>query len=69
MRVSLIGCLLVAAELGLIYFYSEAMGNNDVKAVYEAGVYLVSGQLFLLLAARRAIKKDDMLVKAADRIR
>ena len=53
----------------LSFYYSEEMGSSETKAHYLAGIYLVAAQVFLLLAARRAIRKDEMLVRSADRIR
>jgi hypothetical protein len=53
----------------LAFYYSEEMGAADTRAHYLAGIYLIAAQVFLLLAARRAIRKDEMLVRSADRIR
>ncbi len=53
----------------LAFYYSEEMGTTDTRAHYLAGIYLIAAQVFLLLAARRAIRKDEMLVRSADRIR
>lgn len=53
----------------LAFYYSEEMGSADTRAHYLAGIYLIAAQVFLLLAARRAIRKDEMLVRSADRIR
>ncbi len=69
MRLCMLGSLLAAVQLVLIFYYSEAMGAETTKAHYLPGVYLVAVQVFLLLASRRSIRKDEMLVRAADRIR
>ncbi len=68
-RLSMLGGLLAAVQLILIFYYSDAMGPVNITAHYLPGVYLVAAQVFLLLAARRFIRKDEMLVRAADRIR
>ncbi|MDQ3050964.1 MAG: DUF4293 domain-containing protein [Bacteroidota bacterium] len=68
-RLCMLGGLLAAVQLILIFYYSDAMGPVSITAHYLPGVYLVAAQVFLLLAARRFIRKDDMMVKAANRIR
>jgi len=68
-KLCMLGGLLATVQLILIFYYSEAMGSETTEVHYLAGVYLVAIQVFLLMAARRAIRKDDMMVKAADRIR
>ena len=69
LRLSMMGGLLVMVQLILIFYYSEGMGTGTTKPHYLAGVYLVALQVLLFMAARRFIRRDEMLVRAADRIR
>lgn len=69
LRLCMLTTLLTMVLLVLIFYYSEKMGLADVKAHYLAGVYLAATQVFMVLAARRFIRKDEMMVRAADRIR
>jgi hypothetical protein len=68
-RLCMFGGLLATVFLVVIFYYSENMGPETERPHYLAGVYLVALQVFLLLGARRFIRKDEMLVRAADRIR
>jgi hypothetical protein len=68
-RLSMLGSLVSTILLILIFYYSENMGDVQLKPHYQAGVYLIAVQVFLFMAARRSIRKDEMLVRAADRIR
>ncbi|HMT30315.1 MAG TPA: DUF4293 domain-containing protein [Bacteroidia bacterium] len=69
MKLSMLTSLFTMVFLILVFYYSEAMGPETSKAHYLPGVYLIAVQVFLLLAARRFIRKDEMLVRSADRIR
>ncbi|MBL0073072.1 MAG: DUF4293 family protein [Bacteroidetes bacterium] len=69
MRMCMLAGVFAAIELILVFYYSEEMEVKTARAHYLAGVYLIAVQVFLLLASRRAIRKDEMLVRAADRIR
>ena len=69
LRLSMIGGLLVTVQLILIFYYSEGMEPTAFKPHYLSGVYLVAVQVLLFMVARRFIRKDEMLVRAADRIR
>ncbi len=68
-RLCTFGSLLIAVLLVLIFYYADGMGTKQVKPVYLPGIYLVAVQVLLLMLSRRFIRKDEMLVKAADRIR
>jgi nitric oxide reductase large subunit len=64
--------LLVMGVIALILFYVEKLVSHyfpEPRAVYLWGAYLPFLQVVFLLLAARAIKKDEELVKAADRIR
>ncbi len=65
---SILICLaIITAE----YFLSDAMGNHQGKAnaVYMHASYVPLVQLLLIRLAVRGIKKDQELVRSADRIR
>lgn len=68
-KLCMLNSLLIAVLLVLIFYYSDGMGSKQIKPVYLPGIYLVAVQVLLLMLSRRFIRKDDMLVKAADRIR
>lgn len=69
LKLSMLTGLFTIVLMILAFYYSEEMGTADTRAHYLAGIYLIAAQVFLLLAARRAIRKDEMLVRSADRIR
>lgn len=69
MKLCMLSSLLSTGLLLLIFYYSEAMGPAETKVHYQAGVYLVAVQVLLLFLARNSIRKDEMLVRSADRIR
>jgi len=60
--------LITGVMLVMVFFYSDNL-KGEGNAHYLAGTYLVAAQAFLILAARRFIRKDDMLVRASQRIR
>ncbi len=68
-RLTMINGLLSIVLLILVFYYSENMGTSEQRVHYLAGVYLIPIQIFLLLAARRSIMRDERLIRAADRIR
>jgi hypothetical protein len=64
--------LICCAYLVVIFYFSDKLAtvsvqNTNVK--YLAGTYIVAIQAFLILLAQRSIRKDELLVRAADRIR
>lgn len=64
--------LIAAAFIAADFFLSEAMGKEyavESNVQYQAASYFPILQIILLMMAIKAIKKDDDLVKAADRIR
>jgi len=65
----MLGGLLTTIELILIFYFSEDLGGSTEHAHYLPGVYLAALQIFCFVAARRFIRKDEKLVRAADRIR
>jgi hypothetical protein len=68
MRLCMFLGLLATVELILVFYLSDQLeGGSQVH--YLTGTYLVAVQVFLLLGARRSIRKDEILVRSADRIR
>jgi hypothetical protein len=68
-RLTVLTGLLSGVLMVMVFYYSDQMAGEGVKVHYLAGIYLIAAQVFLLLAARRAIRKDEQLIRAADRIR
>jgi hypothetical protein len=68
-RLCMITGMLAIVLLMMVFYYSEDMGVTEQRVHYLAGIYLIPVQIFMLLAARRAIIRDERLVRAADRIR
>ena len=63
--------LLMAGNIGLIYYFStkgEAI-IVESQGSYELGFFIVAAALLFNSLANRFIRKDDRLVKSADRIR
>jgi heme/copper-type cytochrome/quinol oxidase subunit 3 len=60
--------LFAAFFLGLVFYFSDSI-QGEGKPHYITGTYLVAVQVFLILAARRFIRKDEQLVRASQRIR
>jgi len=64
--------LLVSAFIVVDFYFSDGLGKefgDEYKTMYLAGSYFPIIQIILLVMAIRAIKKDEDLVKSADRIR
>jgi hypothetical protein len=64
--------LLHIVLIGLIFLYY--VGHFEVafkvaQPSYQAGIFLPIVSLLLLILASRAIRKDEALVKSADRLR
>jgi len=64
-------CLLL--NVGLIagmFFYSDSIANKlEASAHYTYSTYIVMVPLIFLWLANRAIRKDELKVRAADRLR
>jgi len=68
-RLTALTGLLSAVLLILTFYYSDSMAEAGGRPHYLSGVYLIAAQTFLFMAARRFIRKDEQLVRSADRIR
>ena len=64
--------LAMGAILGLTYYYTtkgNALLNPDVQGTFHVGFYIIAAALFFNSLANRFIRKDEKLVRSADRIR
>jgi len=73
-RLQLRACRLILIVIfimvGLLFYTSDTISNGlDQKVVFKVGTYLPLLQVVFIFLAHRAIKKDDALVKSADRLR
>lgn len=82
MRVVMVGFLLNVVYVALLFlwavdayghefttFATGIMGLDEPHTVYSAGTYIPFVTLVLLFFAQRAIKRDELKVRAADRLR
>ena len=73
MRLIRFGVLLNIVFLALVFFYYvpelEAMIDTTADYVTEPGIYLSILPLVFLVLALRFIRKDEKLIRAADRLR
>ncbi len=68
-RLTSITTLLLIVLIILIFRSSDSVAGVGGPPLYLTGVYLIAVQAFLYILARRAIRKDELLVRSADRIR
>jgi Na+/H+ antiporter NhaD/arsenite permease-like protein len=61
----LLSCILLVA----VFWYSDRISSIPSNSQYLAGVYLLFVQLFVLIRAIKSIRKDEDLVRSADRLR
>jgi hypothetical protein len=62
--------LLSLILLGLIFFATDSLSSiTDVKVHYLFGIYLPVIEIVFLYLAIRFIKRDEELVRSADRLR
>ena len=67
-----INLLLITATLGAAFFFSnkgEQLLNLKLEGQFLAGFYLPTLALLLNLLANRFIRRDEQLVRSADRLR
>lgn len=56
--------------IGLLFYTSDTFSSGlDQKVIFKTGTYLPLIQVVLVFLAHRGIKKDDDLVRSADRLR
>ena len=62
--------LLTLILLGLMFFAADTMSQtNEMKVQYKYGIYLPIVQVVFFFLAARFIKRDEDLVRSADRLR
>ena len=62
--------IIIFIMIGLLFYTSDTLSSGlDQKVVFKVGTYLPLLQVIFVFLAHRAIKKDDDLVKSADRLR
>jgi hypothetical protein len=70
MRLCRLMLILIFVMIGLMFYTSDAISSGlDEKVVYKVGTYLPLLQVVFIFLAHRSIRKDDKLVKSADRLR
>ncbi len=69
-RLCNVGLLLNCLLIGLLFFVADTMSSNmNQRVQYLYGSYLPLIELIFLFLASRFVKKDEELVKSADRLR
>lgn len=69
-RITAILLLVHIALIAAMFYYADSIEKQvTAKAVYEAGAYIALIPLVFLVLANRAVRKDEKLVRSADRIR
>ncbi len=69
-RLCTIGLLLTCLLIGLLFFVADTMSSNmNQRIEYQYGSYLPLFELIFLFLASRFVKKDEELVRSADRLR
>ena len=62
--------IIIFVMIGLLFYTSDTYSSGlDQKVVFKTGTYLPLLQVVFIFLAHRAIKKDDELVRSADRLR
>ncbi len=71
-KLGLLNSLLIGGTLAAIVYFSfegEELSANAVQGDYEFGLYLPAVAMVLNLLSNRFIRRDEMLVRSADRLR
>ncbi|MFM2136803.1 MAG: hypothetical protein RL021_2203 [Bacteroidota bacterium] len=70
MRLANVNLLLICILIGLLFFLADTLGTTRQAPIsYGYGSYLPLIQLIFTFLASRAIRKDEELVRSADRLR
>ncbi len=78
MRMAMVGFLITLIYVFLLFFWavdryadllSAGMGGTQPEVTWFVGAFAPMGALVFFFLAQRAIKKDEALVRAADRLR
>jgi len=68
-RICSLNILLVSTLIVSVFYFSDKPVTADATLNFEPGAYLVLLNLVLLWLSLRSIRKDDALVRSADRLR
>lgn len=69
-KLTAISLLLNVGLIGGMFFYSDRFSESiSARADYSTGTYIVVIPLIFLVLANKAIRKDELKVRAADRLR
>ena len=71
-KLGLLNSLLIGGALAAIVYFSfegEELSANTVQGEYEVGLYLPAIAMILNLLANRFIRRDEQLVRSANRLR
>lgn len=70
LRLANVNLLLICILIGLLFFLADTLGTTRQAPIsYRYGSYLPLIQLIFTFLASRAIRKDEELVRSADRLR
>ncbi|VXD20806.1 DUF4293 domain-containing protein [Marinoscillum sp. 108] len=72
MKLGALNSLIMGGCLGMTYYYStkgDQMLNPNTAGNFEIGFYIIAAALLFNSLANRFIRKDEKLVRSADRIR
>lgn len=72
MQLNTLNSLVMAGVLGMSYYYStigDKMLNPEIPGNFQIGFYIIAAALLFNSLGNRFIRKDEKLVRSADRIR
>lgn len=72
MQLNTLNSLMMAGVLGTTYYYStigDKMLDPEMPGNFQAGFYIIAAALLFNSLGNRFIRKDEKLVRSADRIR
>lgn len=70
LRLANVNLLLICILIGLLFFLADTLGTTRQAPIsYRYGSYLPLIQLIFTFLASRSIRKDEELVRSADRLR
>ena len=61
--------LLIVVLIALVFQQSEVVATEKTHVVYHVGTYVTVASILWVFLASKAIKKDEELVRSADRLR
>jgi hypothetical protein len=70
LRICRLILILIFVMIGLLFYTSDTISNGlNQKVIYKIGTYLPLLQVVFVFLAHHGIKKDEKLVRSADRLR